>query len=86
MWKLYQKAKAFNLNPSDELNIPENEKWLRWMFGNAVHAFGTWMENKLAERGRDGKPVHRIERLLDLPIQPRKLSLSQFYEMGMEEG
>jgi len=83
MWKLYQKATAFSLHPADELNIPPDEKWLRWMFGNAVHAFGTWMENKLAERDRDGRPVHRIEKLLNLPIQKKSVSIAQFEAMGL---
>ncbi len=85
MWKLYQRSKAFRLNPADEMGIDEGA-WLRWMFNQAVHTFGAWVEGQLAERDKQGKPVHKIERLLDLPIQPRKLSLSQFYEMGMEEG
>ncbi|HRF98175.1 MAG TPA: hypothetical protein PLZ51_23370 [Aggregatilineales bacterium] len=53
------------------------------MFGNAVHAFGTWMENKLAERDRDGRPVHRIEKLLNLPIQKKSVSIAQFEAMGL---
>jgi|GEM_PF-3261228 len=83
MWKLYQRAKEFSLNPSDEMGI--EGAWLRWMFNNSVHTFGTWMENKLNEQGRDGKPLHRIERLLDIPIIPKQLHLSQFREMGLEE-
>lgn len=85
MWTLYQRAKTFNLNPSDEMGIPDEDGWLRWMFNNSVHSFGTWVENKLAERDRDGKPINRIEYLLEIPITPRKLPASQFYEMGMEE-
>ena len=82
MWSLYQRAKTFTLNPSDELGIPTEDGWLRWMFTHAVHTFGTWVENKLAERDRDGKAVHRLERLLDIPITPRHLSLAQFQQMG----
>jgi len=67
------------------MGIPDEDGWLRWMFNNSVHTFGTWMENKLNERGRDGKPLHRIERLLDIPITPKQLHLSQFREMGLEE-
>lgn len=83
MWKLYQKAKSFQLNPADELNIPHDEKWLRWMFSNAVHTFGMWVENKLSERDRNGQPVHRIERLLDMPIQKKHVSIAQFEALGL---
>lgn len=82
MWSLYQRAKTFTLNPSDEMGIPEEDVWLRWMFNRSVHTLGTWVENKLAERDRDGRPLHRLERLLAIPITPRHLSLAQFQQMG----
>lgn len=85
MWQLYQRTNQQRANPADEIGLPSDEKWLRWMFNNAVFTLGRWVENKLAERDRDGKPVHRIERLLDIPIQPKKLTLAQFKAMGLEE-
>jgi len=53
------------------------------MFNRAVHTFGVWVENKLAERERDGRPVNRIERLLDIPIQKKTVSIAQFEAMGL---
>lgn len=83
VWQLHQITKAYHVTPADEIGLPSDEKWLCWMFNRAVHTFGAWVENKLAERDRDGRPVNRIERLLDMPIQKKTVSISQFEALGL---
>ncbi len=46
-----------------------NNVWLKWQFDNAVLLFGTYIENKLNERDKEGKPKHKLETLLGLPRQ-----------------
>lgn len=77
MWTLYCQSKATTRAPSDILNIRqvdtdllgmENE-WSGWWPGyqldNAVTYFGAYIENKLAELDKDGKPIHKLEDFLE---------------------
>ena len=82
VWNLYQRAKRFGISPSDALGLRRNP-WVAWQFDNAVSTFGTWVENKLAERTKDNKPKHRIEKLLDMTPPKRKVGVEDFLSRGV---
>lgn len=77
MWTLYCQAKATNRPPSEILRVRQLEidltgmesEWSGWwagyQFDNAVTYFGSYIENKLAELNKDGKPVHKLEDFLE---------------------
>lgn len=41
------------------------DPWAAYQFDMAVAQFGTWVENKLQERDKAGKPKHALAGLLD---------------------
>ena len=54
--------------PSSYLGI--DDSWTAYQFDLTVLELGTWVENKLAERDKQGKPKHRLKDLLsDKPEQ-----------------
>jgi len=58
------------------------DDWAAWCFDQAIGTFGQWVENKLAERDKKGKPVHRIETLLGLPIRTRKITRGELASLA----
>lgn len=83
MWSLHNQAKEYSLPPSAIVGI--EDEYPAWCFDQAIFTFGRWVENKLNERHekglRKGKPVHRIETLLGLPIATRRISMSEVMTM-----
>ena len=57
-------AATYGQRPSGLLGLP-GESWEAFQLDHATLALGRWVEAKLAERDKSGKPVHRIEWLLD---------------------
>lgn len=41
-----------------------NGWWISYQFDEAVIKFGLWVEGKLSEYNKDGKPKHRLTDLL----------------------
>jgi hypothetical protein len=62
LWELHNLAAAYGQRPSAILEI-ENS-WAAYELDLACLTFGRWVENRLAERDRRGRPVHRLEALL----------------------
>ena len=67
--------------------------WTAWQFDNAVLTFGKWIDNKLAERDKDGKPVNTLRELLGIPLtdeerrEMNRKSLAMFDSLfGGEKG
>jgi len=49
-----------------------------WSFNNAVVDFGNYIESKLREKDKKGKPRHTLKKLLGVRItKPRRVSSSQ---------
>jgi len=58
---------------------------LAWCFDDAVGSWGRSIQNKLMERDKKGKPVHKIENLLGIPIQTKKMSRGELaYFKGLK--
>lgn len=57
-------AATYGQRPSGLLGLP-GESWEAFQLDHATLALGRWVEAKLAERDKSGKPIHRLERLLD---------------------
>lgn len=41
------------------------ESWEAYQIDLATYQLGVWVENQLAERTKDGKPVHKLAELLE---------------------
>lgn len=61
--------------PAAEMGI--EHLYLAWCFDQAVSSFGLWVESKLSERDKKGKPKHRLETLLGIPIRTRKITMAE---------
>jgi hypothetical protein len=60
---LHTKSKTYNRTPSDLLGI--RHPWVAWQLNNATLYLGTWIENKLNKKDKKGRPIHKIESLLE---------------------
>lgn len=65
MWSLHLSAKTYSQSPADLFGIANRP--LAWMFNDRVLEFGLYIENRLAERDKKGKPVHSAAELLREP-------------------
>jgi hypothetical protein len=54
---------AYGVRPSSLLGLDPTD-WTAWQFDATVLMFGRWVEAKLNERDKQGKPVNRMETLL----------------------
>jgi hypothetical protein len=61
---MHNVAQAYGQRPSTVLGVPADEEWLAYQVDAACLTFGRWVENRLAERDREGRPVHTIDELL----------------------
>ena len=70
--------------PSAAIGI--NSRWIAWQFDSAINHFGTWMEYQLSLKGKDGKPLHTVEKLLKVPskMRVRKISAADFEARGVK--
>ena len=62
MWQLYNLATGFGQRPSSWLGL-DPVGWEAYNLDLAVLQVGRYIEGKLAERDKDGKPTHKIEHL-----------------------
>lgn len=68
MWQLFNLATAFGQRPSSYLGM-DPVGWAAYNLDLSVLQVGRYIEGKLAERDKDGKPTHKIENLLsDDPV------------------
>lgn len=68
LWKLHSLSANYHRPPSSYLGIADN--WTAYQFDLTVLELGLWVENKLAERDKHGKPKHTLHDLLtDRPEQ-----------------
>lgn len=68
---LHFKAIAWNKRPSEILGV-KNE-WLAYQFDEAVFRYGRWVENKLAEVDKKGKPKYTIDDVINNNARPPSL-------------
>lgn len=68
------------------LGLPD--LWTALQFDSAVMVFGRHVTNRLNEVDRDGKPLYRLDRLLDMPksraemVQQNRASLNMLRAMS----
>lgn len=62
LWELDELARRYGQRPSQVLNIAD--EWAGYQLDVAVLTVGRWVDSKLAERTKEGKPVHRLSDLL----------------------
>jgi hypothetical protein len=61
-------GQAYGQKPSDLLGI--EDPWAAFQLDMACLSFGTWVESKLSETNKKGKPKHQLSTLL-MPL-PRE--------------
>ncbi len=62
MWNLHSLSATYSLRPSAVLGV--DDPWAAYQFDMAVGQFGAWVEGKLSERDKAGKPKHTLAGLL----------------------
>lgn len=62
MWNLHSLSVTYRRLPSEVIGV--DDAWAAYQFDMAVAQFGAWVESKLAERDKAGKPKHSLARLL----------------------
>jgi hypothetical protein len=73
---LYQQAETYKEKPSQVFGIRDN-RWLGWQFDQAVLTWGRYVDNKLAEKDKEGKPKHKLSRLLGIKPRPQPVNIGQ---------
>lgn len=63
MWMLHNVASAYGQRPSSVAGVVT--PWEAYQLDVAVLTVGREIENGLAERDRDGQPVHTLDELLN---------------------
>lgn len=62
LWELDELARRYGQRPSQVLNIADD--WAAYQLDVATLTVGRWVDGKLAERTKEGEPVHRLSALL----------------------
>jgi hypothetical protein len=66
---------AYGRRPSELVPIDADDDWTAYQLDSAVLTFGRWVENRLAERDKKGRPKYGIKDLLrehrTVPSGPR---------------
>lgn len=57
-------AQRYGQRPSQILHVAD--EWAAWQLDLAVLTLGRWIDGKMAERTKQGKPVHRLAALLGI--------------------
>ena len=63
LWTLHSLSASYGQRPSSFLGLAP-ESWDAWQVDVATLQAGRYVENKLAERDKDGRPRYSIEELL----------------------
>lgn len=64
LWELDRLGQRYGQRPSAFLGLA-GESWAAYQLDVATLALGTWVEGKLQERDRQGRPLYGLEALLD---------------------
>lgn len=64
LWNLHSLSETYGQRPSAFLGLAP-ESWEAYQLDLATLHVGRWVENKLGERRKDGRPLHTLEELLD---------------------
>ena len=62
MWNLHSLSVTYHRRPSEVIGV--DDPWAAYQFDMAVAQFGAWVEGKLSERDKAGKPKHSLAKLL----------------------
>lgn len=62
MWNLHSLSVTYRQRPSEVIGV--DDPWAAYQFDLAVAQFGAWVEGKLDERDKKGKPTHTLASLL----------------------
>lgn len=62
LWELDELARRYGQRPSQVVGI--DDPWAAYQLDVATLTVGRWVDGKLAERNKKGKPVHRLVDLL----------------------
>lgn len=73
---MYLQAETYKENPSRSFGIRDN-RWLAWQFDRAVLTWGRYVELKLSERDKDGKPRHKLRTLLGIKAKSQPVNIGQ---------
>ena len=62
VWNLHSLSVTYSQRPSAVVGV--DDPWAAYQFDLAVGQFGAWVENRLAERDKAGKPKYTLDGLL----------------------
>jgi len=62
VWNLHSLSVTYHRRPSEVIRV--DDPWAAYQFDMAVAQFGAWVEGKLNERDKAGKPKHSLAKLL----------------------
>lgn len=78
---LYEQAKRYGRTPAALMGV--RNAWLSWMFNRAVWMFGAWVDGRLSERDKDGKPLYSLgELMLPRRVGSAEAFIAAFGEAG----
>lgn len=63
LWTLHSLSASYGQRPSSFLGLAP-DSWDAWQVDVATLQAGRYVENKLAERDKDGRPRHTLEELI----------------------
>lgn len=63
LWVLHSLSASYGQRPSSFLSLSP-QSWEAWQVDVVTLQAGRWIEGKLAERDKEGRPVWSIEKLL----------------------
>lgn len=76
MWELDELARRYGQRPSQVIGIAD--EWAAYQLDVATLTVGRWVDGKLSERNKQGKPIHRLGDLLREKTEKGQASSSGF--------
>lgn len=80
LWTLHSLSASYGQRPSSFLGLAP-DSWDAWQVDVATLQAGRYVENKLAERDKDGRPRHTLEELIG---EGRGAKEQRFGALGMK--
>ena len=74
---MYRQCKTFQQSPSQTFGI-RNNPWLAWQFDQAILTWGTWVQNRLDERDKEGRPKYNARQALGLSVVVKPINVNAF--------
>lgn len=81
LWELDAVARRYGARPSAFLGLAA-DSWEAYQLDLATWTVGRWIDGKMAERDKQGKPVHKLQDLLSETKKPA----SQFSSLASKPG